>query len=83
MGVADPSGVRPLTVTLVLPDGSTRAFARDVTVLPTDWAVDYIEFVASEGDPILDPQARADEAALLAETLALETLEKLWGGAWL
>ena len=83
VGVADPTGVYPLNVTLALPDGSTATFARDITVLPTEWTVDYIEFTPSEGDLILDPQARADEKALLAETLALETLEKLWGGAWL
>ena len=83
VGVLDPVGVFPLNVTLTVANGSTGTFTRDITVNQTEWTVDFIEFVAGEGDPILDPQARADEAALLATTFALETPEKLWDGPWL
>ena len=83
VGVDDPEGEQVLTVNLVLPRGSVGTIVRDVIVLPTEWALEHIEVVVMEGDLVLDPVARADEEALLAETFMLWTLEKLWDGPWL
>lgn len=83
VGVFDPPGTHTMQVRLTLANGSAGSFAHEVTVLETEWDVTSIIYHEREGGgSLLSNDERDREAALLAETYALETPEKLWEGRW-
>lgn len=83
VGILDPPGVHPLRVEFALPNGTTGTMEEAVTVSPTVWEVDYVEFTPDQVATYLDPAVVRAEEARLTEVYARETPEKLWDGPWL
>ncbi len=82
IGVFDPPGEYSMLVRFTLANGSAGSFEQTITVSETEWDVANLYYVEGAGDPVLDNAERDRESALLAETYALETPEKLWRGRW-
>lgn len=81
VGVLDEPGVYPLVVEFTTGNGSTGSMSESITVAPTEWTVEYLEF-SPETSALLDPGVVAAENALLASVYATFTPEKLWDGPW-
>ena len=82
IGVFDVPGTHTMRVQLTLANGSVGSFEHTITVSETEWDIARLYYVEGAGDPVLDNAERDREDALLAETYALETPEKLWQGRW-
>lgn len=85
VGVLDPPGETSLSIVIEHASEPDETLIDTVTILETDWTVDYIEFTpdpnAPGGNP-LDPANIAAENALLTQTYGGVTHVK-WNGAWL
>ncbi len=82
IGIFDAPGVHVLHVRLTLANGSAGSFDHEITVSESQWDVAQIYYVEGAGDPVLDQSERDREGALLADTYAGVTPEKLWQGRW-
>ena len=82
IGIFDAPGVHILHVRLTLANGSAGSFDHEITVSESQWDVANIYYVEGAGDPVLDQSERDREGALLADTYAGVTPEKLWQGRW-
>lgn len=82
VGVLDEPGIYPLAVNFTTANGSEGSMTGEITVAPTEWTVEYLEF-SPETSALLDPGIVAAENALLTSVYATFTPEKLWDGAWL
>lgn len=82
IGVLDEPGVFPLTVNFRTANGSEGSMTEEVTIAPTEWTVEYLEF-SPETSALLDPDIVAAENALLTSVYATFTPEKLWDGPFL
>tara|TARA_B100001123_G_scaffold400969_1_gene487242 strand:+ start:2186 stop:3124 length:939 start_codon:yes stop_codon:yes gene_type:complete len=82
IGVLDAPGNHTMYVNFTLTNGSSGNFEREIMVSETEWDISHIYYVAGAGDPVLDQSERAREDALLAETYARVTPNKLWEGRW-
>ena len=82
IGIFDAPGVHILHVRLTLANGSAGRFDHEITVSESQWDVANIYYVEGAGDPVLDQSERDREGALLADTYAGVTPEKLWQGRW-
>lgn len=79
----DPPGQHELVADVRLPNGTRGTLQATVTVLPTQWTVDYLAFTPEQTAALLDPQVVADELALLKSIYVKVTPQKLWSGPWL
>ncbi len=82
IGIFDAPGVHILHVRLTLANGSAGSFDHEITVSESQWDVANIYYVEGAGNPVLDQSERDREGALLADTYAGVTPEKLWQGRW-
>ena len=82
IGISDPPGTHTLHVRLTLVNGSAGTFDHDIAVGETVWDVANINYVEGAGSSVLDEGERDREDALLADTYARVTPEKLWQGRW-
>ncbi len=78
----DPPGAHRLVADVRMPNGTRGTLEATVTVLPTEWTVDYLEFTDEQTAALLDPQVVADELALLRSIYVRVTPQKYWDGAW-
>jgi len=86
-GVADPPGAATLTIDAIDPIFGPIALDRPITILETDWTVDYIWLPpgtgADDGEDPADYQRRVqEEITLLAETYA-RVSPRAWDETWL
>ncbi len=79
----DPAGPQPLKVDVTLTNGSKATLQDTLTVLKTDWTIDYLEFTPGQTEELLDPKVTADEIAMLRVLYSGVSPEKLWNGPWL
>jgi len=78
----DPPGDYPIRVDVTLLSGSKGLLEDTISVLPTQWTVDYLEFTPEQVTELLDPAVTADELALLKSIYVKVTPGKLWSGFW-
>ncbi|MGI8926660.1 MAG: M23 family metallopeptidase [Tepidiformaceae bacterium] len=78
----DAPGAHPLTIDLVLTNGTKGMLTAEIVVAATSWTADSLIFTPEQTARFLDPKAAADEAALLAGIYAGRAKEKLWSGPW-
>lgn len=80
IGVEDPPGTTTLTVSVTRTDGAPETMLRTLTILKTDWTVDYIDLPPGVGD-LLDPaivQAEQDRLNAIYSGVSA----RKWAGAW-
>lgn len=78
----DPTGPQQLRVEVTLTAGSNAVLQDTLTVLPTEWTTDSLEFTDQQTTDLLDPKVTADELAMLKRLYAGVRPEKLWSGGW-
>lgn len=78
----DLPGEYVLKVDVTLPTGTKGTLQETITVLATEWTVDYLEFTPEQVSEYLDPAVVAEESALLRSIYLKVTPEKLWDGLW-
>lgn len=78
----DPPGEQVLKVDVTLPTGTKGTLQETITVLATEWTVDYLEFTPEQVTELLDPAVTAEELAMLKSIYVKVTPEKLWDGPW-
>ncbi len=78
----DPAGQHPLRVDVTLTTGSKGVLEDTITVLPTAWTVDFLEFTPEQVTELLDPTVIAEELALLKSIYVKVTPGKFWSGFW-
>lgn len=82
IGVFDAPGRHTMLVQLTMVNGTEGSFEHEITISETEWDVATLYYEEGDGDPVLDQAERDRESALLAETYAGVTPEKLWEGRW-
>lgn len=80
LGTEDPVGPTSLTVVVTRTDGTPETVTRTLTVLKTQWTVDYIDLPPGVGD-LLDPAIVKAEQDRLNAIYAGITGRK-WEGPW-
>ncbi|MGE0602102.1 MAG: M23 family metallopeptidase [Dehalococcoidia bacterium] len=78
----DPTGPQPLRVDVTLANSSKATLQDTITVLPTEWTVDALDFTEEQTETLLDPTVVAEETAMLKTLYSGVTPEKLWDGLW-
>ncbi|MBE7517618.1 MAG: M23 family metallopeptidase [Thermoflexaceae bacterium] len=80
VGTEDPPGPTSLMISVVRSDGAPETVVRTLTVLKTDWTVDYIDLPPGVGD-LLDPAIiKAEQDRLNAIYAGVSA--RAWSGAW-
>ena len=79
--IEDPPGPHQLTVDIVLKNGTRGTLRETITILPTQWTVDYLEFTGDQQE-LLDPVVAAAELETLQDIYRRVTPDKLWDGLW-
>jgi murein DD-endopeptidase MepM/ murein hydrolase activator NlpD len=77
----DPTGTYPMRIDFVLTSGATGSLTQDITVLATEWEVDWLEF-DPEKQQYLDEEVVRNEDAILDRVYSTVTPEKMWDGIW-
>lgn len=77
----DPTGPQQLEVGFTLSNGTKGSLNESVTVEPTKWTVDSLNF-ALDKEGLLDPRVADDETALLKSIYSKVTPKKYWSGGW-
>ncbi len=78
----DPTGPQPLRVEVTLANSSKATLQDTITVLPTEWTVDALDFTEEQTETLLDPTVVSEEIAMLKTLYSGVTPEKLWDGLW-
>lgn len=79
---ADATGPQVLKADVTLTNGSKATLQDTITVVPTEWTIDSLEFTPEQTQTLLDPKVTADEAAMLRTLYSGVTPQKLWSGPW-
>lgn len=82
VGIEAPPGDHELTVSFDLVSGSHGTLRETVSVLSTEWTVDYLEFEDAQ-DNLLDPAVSQAEIERLNQVYSRHTAAKLWESPWL
>ena len=78
----DPTGPQPLRVDVTLANSSKANLQDTITVLPTEWTTEALDFTEEQTETLLDPTVVSEEAAMLKTLYSGVTPEKLWEGPW-